>query len=307
MSHFYLTLPSNSSMNVYPTNTLTHYTTKLQAPISLTGEWEVALEEISLPYTWHQLPTGAGRWTVERKIWPELRFLGKGEHINRNYEVPPGDYTITALVDHMNDLMTDDFEHREFAIYDTSTDGSITYKKLEGELIPQIQYDSRANRVYCHVPVGFEIKFSQTLTAILGFDDNQLSHFVNTQLIIHNDEELVVQYEDDPTDTYKVITADKRPDISAGIHHIYVYCDILESIAVGDTLAPLLRIVETKKHHGGVIHDIFNPPRYLPVQKKNFGTIEIDIRTDFGAKVPFESGKVVCTLHFRRSTSHYFL
>src|SRR6185436_3775078 len=307
MSHFYLTLPSNSSMNVYPTNTLTHYTTKLQAPISLTGEREVALEEISLPYTWHQLPTGAGRWIVERKIWPELRRPFSGEHINRIYEVPSGDYTITALVDYMNDLMSDDFEHREFAIFNMDTESSVIYEKLEGSLIPQIQYDSKAKRVYCQVPVGFDIKFSQTLAAVLGFDDNQLSYHPDAMLIIRDDEELVVQYENNPTDTFKVITANRRPDITAGIHHIYVYCDIVESIPVPDTLAPLLHIVETKKHHGGVIHDIFNPPRYLPVQKKNFGTIEIDIRTDFGDKVPFESGKVVCTLHFRRSTSHYFL
>ena len=307
MSHFYLTLPSNSSMNVYPTNTLTHYTTKLQAPISLTGEREVALEEISLPYTWHQLPTGVGRWTVERKIWSELRRPFSGEHINRIYEVPPGDYTITALVDYMNDLMSDDFAHREFAIFNMDTESSVTYEKLEGELIPQIQYDSKAKRVYCQVPVGFDIKFSQTLAAVLGFDDDQLCYHPDAMLITRDDEEVEVHYEDGPTDTFKVITANRRPDITAGIHHVYVYCDIVESIPVGDTLAPLLRVVETKKHHGGVINDIFNPPRYLPVQKKNFGTIEIDIRTDFGDKVPFESGKVVCTLHFRRSTSHYFL
>jgi hypothetical protein len=107
--------------------------------------------------------------------------------------------------------------------------------------------------------------------------------------------------------TPRVIEATRAWDLNAGIHHLYVYCDVVESVSVGDTLAPLLRIVETKNPQLGYIHEIFNPPRYIPVQKKEFDTIEIYIRSDFGERVPFESGKVVCTLHFRRAINQYFL
>ena len=34
---FYLTLPSNSSMNYYPDNTLAHYTTALAQDVDLSG------------------------------------------------------------------------------------------------------------------------------------------------------------------------------------------------------------------------------------------------------------------------------
>ena len=43
---FYLTLPSNSSMNYYPDNTLAHYTTALAQEVDLSGRWEVGLSEI---------------------------------------------------------------------------------------------------------------------------------------------------------------------------------------------------------------------------------------------------------------------
>ncbi len=40
---FYLTLPSNASMKMYPDNTLAHYITNLPQRIDLTGEWECGL------------------------------------------------------------------------------------------------------------------------------------------------------------------------------------------------------------------------------------------------------------------------
>ena len=49
MSRFYLTLPSNSSMQYYPENTVARYTTKLHNTIELEGVWEVGLVEISVP------------------------------------------------------------------------------------------------------------------------------------------------------------------------------------------------------------------------------------------------------------------
>ena len=57
-SQFYLTLPSNSSMEYFPANTLTNFKTKLAQPIELTGEWEVALSELQYPRSWYNLRKG---------------------------------------------------------------------------------------------------------------------------------------------------------------------------------------------------------------------------------------------------------
>jgi hypothetical protein len=57
---------------------------------------------------------------------------------------------------------------------------------------------------------------------------------------------------------------------------------------------------------GENVHRTFDPPRYIPVQKKHFDSILVYIRTDTGEPVPFEGGKVVASLHFRRATSSYF-
>ena len=96
------------------------------------------------------------------------------------------------------------------------------------------------------------------------------------------------------------------PDLRGRIHSVYVYCDILEHVPVGNTKAPLLRIVNTDVKSIGNIHRVFNPLLYVPLQKKTFNTIEIDMRTDFGTIVPFLSGKSFVVLEFRRVIRPYF-
>ena len=56
MTHFYLTLPSNSSQQFFPENTMTEFTTKLSSTIELANEWEVGLAEIMFPRSWYTIP-----------------------------------------------------------------------------------------------------------------------------------------------------------------------------------------------------------------------------------------------------------
>ena len=49
---FYLTLPSNSSMQYFPNNTLSNYITKLSNIVELHVKYEVGLVEIIYPINW---------------------------------------------------------------------------------------------------------------------------------------------------------------------------------------------------------------------------------------------------------------
>ncbi len=59
-TEFQLTLPSNSSVEYYPNNKATDFTTKLQTSISLEGEWEAALIDIQYPHNWYNIPEDVG-------------------------------------------------------------------------------------------------------------------------------------------------------------------------------------------------------------------------------------------------------
>ena len=55
MTHFYVSLPSNSSMRYYSENIVTKYKTHLAQPISLEGDWEVGLFEFEYHRTWYNV------------------------------------------------------------------------------------------------------------------------------------------------------------------------------------------------------------------------------------------------------------
>jgi len=81
---------------------------------------------------------------------------------------------------------------------------------------------------------------------------------------------------------------------------------VLEHVPVGDTKAPLLRIVDTDEKSIGNVHRVFNPLLYVPLQKKSFDTVDIDMRTNFGTTFPFLAGKSFVVLEFRRVIRPYF-
>jgi len=84
------------------------------------------------------------------------------------------------------------------------------------------------------------------------------------------------------------------------INSMYIYYDILEHVTVGDTKAPLLRIVDKVWKRRGNVHQTFNPILYVPLQKKNFNRVEVNIMTDDGRPVSFRYGKSFVVLEFRR-------
>src|SRR6218665_3025033 len=88
-------------------------------------------------------------------------------------------------------------------------------------------------------------------------------------------------------------------NVNRGFSFVYVYCDVLEHVLVGDSKTPLLRIIKVAGKGNYTIHARYEKPIYVPLQKKHFDSFERDIRTDTGKPIPFEYGKVIVTLYFR--------
>jgi len=102
------------------------------------------------------------------------------------------------------------------------------------------------------------------------------------------------------------VISKRESNLSSNIRSVYVYCDLLEHVPVGDTKVPLLRIVDKSTELEGNVHRVFNPTLYVPLQKKCFDTVEIDMMIDTGVPVPFLSGKSFVVLEFRRVIHPYF-
>ncbi|GFW86214.1 uncharacterized protein TNCV_4779261 [Trichonephila clavipes] len=70
----------------------------------------------------------------------------------------------------------------------------------------------------------------------------------------------------------------------------YVYSDLISPQIVGETQAPLLRIVRTKGKDGETISQYYDRPQYLPLVRHSFQTIKSELRLNSGDFVPFERG-----------------
>ena len=131
------------------------------------------------------------------------------------------------------------------------------------------------------------VKFSPALAQMLGFDENTTY------------------------DGHAEHRAKLPMNLTGNVNLIYVYCDLLEQVLVGDTKAPLLRIVSRSTDMTSSLdyieHESFNPVQYVPLQKKFFDTVEIQLMTDQGQPMPFVDGKSIVVLKFRRAAHPYLV
>ena len=252
MSHFYITLPSNASMDIYPQNTVAQYVTKLADTVELDGSWEVGLVEIIYPHIWKNVR--------DNEAFLILNLLPTSEVINSEVTIAGGHYE----------------------------DGYELMRAINSSLrnidipTPIFSFDSSRKRaVVSMYDVPYSLTMSEHMKQVLGF----------TKVLKPGIEH----------------TSDNEVNLDGGFSALYVYCNLLEQIHVGDTKAPLLRSIGVQGRYGDVIHQMFDNPTYVPVQKKVFDTIEIDIMDDSGHTIPFEGGKSLVTLHFRRANDPYFL
>lgn len=260
MSHFYMTLPSNSSMEAHPENTVAQFTTVLAQPVELTGEWEASLFEISIPTDWcnlssddHFFMLNVFRLDLPNDWYPTIEsILSKMVLlINKHH---PSEQDVAMLLVRRN--VNEDMAYPEDKV--------------------TIIYDQVTNIVRFSLPDDLQIHISDKLANVLGFEIGKLPEGRR----LHSGE---------------------KP---ARLDHIaktaYVYCDLIEPVLVGDTKTQLLRTVNMDSGAHGVVNHIYTLPIYIPIQKKQFSTVEINIMTDTGEPVPFTSGRSVIVLHFRR-------
>ena len=102
-------------------------------------------------------------------------------------------------------------------------------------------------------------------------------------------------------DNTNPVRADHKFDLHMGKKLMYIYSDVVAYSLVGDVSVPLLRACSLPEPStNNTIHLSFPDVHYKPVQKSQFDTIDISINTEEGMLMPFQSGKVLITLHFRR-------
>ena len=276
MSHFSVVLPSDSSMDVFPDNTVAHYTTKLSHPICCDGDYEVALVELIYPLNYDNFITKEPLGVFYPLTYEEIRRLRKIYGITQDnrlnfehrifWKLSSGYFkNEMALVNHINtELMK---EYRKIYI---------------GEIEePLLSYDERTKlmtfRLYGNTSVegqNCELKTIHLDAASAGLSVEFIQRFG--------------------------LDDEETPFELGGQRLMYVYSDIVTPYLVGDVQAPLLRTIAPKGERGELISTTFANPYYVPVARRGFDTIQIHINNELGEPMPFTGGKSVAVLHFKR-------
>ena len=99
--------------------------------------------------------------------------------------------------------------------------------------------------------------------------------------------------------------------ITCGSQLIFVYLDIIEYQHVGDSRAPILKIIESERHlrNGSlntvapVHHRTFRNLDYKRLLSSNIQSIKVELRSETGKLILFTRiGKVVISLKFQRTS-----
>ena len=145
-----------------------------------------------------------------------------------------------------------------------------------------VTYDDTSERVTVGCTKGAELELLGDITRMFGFLNNR-----------------------------SIRAFDKKGSTLAlpetGNKYFYIYTVTTKSQYHGDVVVPVLCTVTVKGKHGSYVRKNFKRPHYVPLKKKIFDTISINIRDEAGDLVAFEHGKVIITLHFRCSKTQYFI
>jgi hypothetical protein len=273
MNDFYLTLPSNT----VPENTTSKFSVHLPNKLSLHGSWEVALVEIQYPYSWNNLQETKSGWSDNRI---DITFK---DNSTQSMFVPSNHY------DTIHDLL-----------------GAIEYTKIQTNrrIKKSMTYTTTKRKSKLNVISitnfrnGFFFEFEETLKRVRC--RMQSDYITNIKLSPRL--QYMLGFKHQVLKKAKTL-ASFQADIRGGFYSLFVYCSLVEPQVVGNVTAPLLRNVHISGLHGEMIEKLFQTPHYVPVVLKEIDRIEMDIKDDNNLSVPFQFGKTVVKLHFRKKRS----
>lgn len=331
LSHFYLTLPSDSSMTIFPNNTVTDFKVAMEPALNLNPEeWEVGLANVTVPLSWNNVNTFNKNKVAMYECWEDVpkvekervRVLHWQEVFNPLWSSYPMSFDGIRVVSYnvvkhytehtFSAGLYSDIQSLLGPINDTiETCLSHITEYEPGKQMIWFEYNENTRYVEIHMNLNAyntlpEDKFirlvkqlqnyalvleGEELLSILGYSNKKI-HYLYLDPLFRN---FIIEPQGK-----KMLTPPLTADINAGFHHLFMYCDVVKAQRVGDVYACLLDHVGVDNHQKSFINHRPNPIHYLPLAQGRINTIHVYLRNELGDKIPFTSGKVLLKLHFRK-------
>ena len=293
---FYVTLLSDSSKIYFPDNTSTHFCTQLAKSIHLDGEWCVGLTEIQYPCSFLTVQEGENviccTYNVNFKNALTRDILTgylEDEHTSNWFREQMKHHQYDSVDEILNR------ENNEFFPVDV-----LQHKtKIDAgnyETVDEILEALNQNVVLNKNNVKFTVDQKTRKIHVACSSQDMISLTLSSKLCLQ------LGFVPDVNILNKMST--HPANILLGLPSLFfIYTDIIEPQLIGDVLAKVLRVtvLDNAQYIYGVQRvRFFSQPHYVPVLKREFENIEIDIRSNTGEKIPFEFGTVSVKLHFKK-------
>jgi len=226
---------------------------------------------------------------------PKISFEKK---LKIETELEPGSYStpaalISAIFDKYRCLERWDSakttEHKYFALSEVlDISHNVSTNKLS--------FAIKENPYSCD---GITLRFSTTLLDLMGHVE-YVDPPANTMRV--EDIQIASADASDVNDAPPRKILKRTTNLQAGIYNLFCYSTLVQNTLVGDTHAPLLRIVPVRGDVGEYLYETFDDRQYLPLQSNNFNVINVLIGDRLGNKIKFNHGSapVILVLHFKR-------
>ena len=214
---------SSASMEIFDSNTLASFRNFFNDEIQLSGDWRVALSEIIFPTKIENIVNG-NLTVYNLKDYEDSQKMSSGANvISRPYSgqklaFMPGTFDTVAqlLATIKRTVGLPNFSFREIK---SSGKYEVLLGKYEGITFP-----------------------SEEIPSIIGFEGIPDGNGIHIGYKMNPNENRLMK-----SDDTKAYYGEFPADLCAGKHLIFIYTNIIEYQYVGDTKAPLLRVIDSKQ------------------------------------------------------------
>ena len=283
----YITLVSNVK-SVSGKNTLAEFRTQLSRKLTFNGDWVVGVAEISYTKSWFNV-LFSHKIILFDEMGNVFNDIIESNEINikkrEEFYISSGYYeSAKKLVDEIN---------KTLSIITTIEPPVLLYNDLNNTVTVKAGKVDGVVKVYPY--------FGSEVENILGLKNrNQIDDYYST--VNHNSDIAAAIFNGNHMYKRDKFVAFHPVEISGGYHSLYVYSNIVYPSYVGDTCTQILRVVEIPRNaiFGEQCVIKYERPQYRPVLLNEFESIELSIKDDTGALIPFKFGRIIVTLHFKK-------
>lgn len=303
MESFYLTLLSNSSSKIFPNNRTSRFNVHLNKELNLEGDWCVALTELSYPFTFYNVTEKHNRILIEYDMYT-IDGTDKTHQVERFVEdifiAPCYCSSISQLISVINETFHDNFNVDLFEKGLNKANQVCVVQGLSRKIIDIHKVQVAEGMLHAADKLVYKQK-PEFFTEYLNTKEISYENFK-----ISLEGRLAIQMGFQPGEN--IASCLHSPQAASHVFgvpdQLFVYSDIIMPQEISDSCSQVLKIVKTADHnsiYGDVIsREIFNL-NYIPLCKKKFQTIEVELRDSTGQLAAFQFGTSIAQLHFKKA------